>query len=151
MKKSTILKILLIALPLITIGVESLPNSVSVWWREGLETPVNESCSFFATLSDGTLPTGMAIAGMATGAAFGFAVAYGVSRKKQWLAGVRWTALAAMVIASVSVALQTEPMVLPNVGVYLLLMGEWAVSYFLGKEPEVPQKKTNGKRLKAHK
>ena len=136
MKKNSVLKILLLILPVIAIGVESLPNSVTVLWRENQDTPISEYCSFFSVLSDGSLPLGMAIAGMLTGVTFGFAVAYFISRKKQWLSWLKWMALAAMAAASISVVAQTDPMVLPNVGVYLLLIAEWVIAFYMGKTAE---------------
>ena len=146
--KKRILSMILLILPVLTIGVESMPNSIQVWWREGLELPVCEYISFFGTLSDGSRPMGMAITGMATGVIFGFMVAYSISKKPKWLSAAKWSAAVAMVMASLPVIVQSEPMILPSALVYFMLIVQWILSMFLEKEEKKQEKLPQGKRIK---
>lgn len=142
MNKKLIWYIVLLLLPLLTVGLAAMPDSVTV-----LREPVIETCSFFDTLSDGSRPMGLAFSGLTIFILFAVLVVYVITKKKLWLNVAVWVSLIAATLAVLPLLLRTEPMVIPNVGVPLMLCVEALLCSIHGKQDEkqiVPE----GKRLK---
>lgn len=125
MKKNSFL----ILFPVFAFTMELMPTAVSVFLEEGTQT-----CSFFGTLPDGSLPLGLSVAGMLTVVAAAVAIVYAVTKKTPWLTALIWISLGAATCAVLPILARTEPVVLPNVGVALLLLLESLVAFWRKKE-----------------
>ena len=90
MKKTILWKIVLILLPVLTFGLELMPDSVSVMLEEG-----PYQCSFFGTLPDGSHPLGLGVAAMLTVITAVTAVVACFSKKQPWYTALIWVSLAA--------------------------------------------------------
>ncbi len=139
--KNLLWNIALMVLPLLAAGVAAMPNSVTL-----MQEPV-QYCSFFGTFADGSRPFGLAFAGLMIFVLFFMVVLYVSLKKKPLLNGATWVALVAATLAVLPLLLRTEPLVLPNVFVALLLCAEAMLTWVCYKKKE-PQPKISGKRLK---
>ena len=120
-----------------------MPDSVTVLRESELET-----CSFFGTLSDGSRPLGLAFCGLMIFALFGLLVVYVVTKKKALLNAASWLSLGAATLSVLPILLKTEPMVIPNVGVAILLCVEAILATFRYKQDDKKGEPV-GKRLNA--
>lgn len=131
MKKKLIWNIVLLLLPLLTVGLAAMPDSVTV-----LRELQIEYCSFFGTLSDGSRPMGLAFCGLMTFVLFGLLVVYVVIKKKFLLNIACWLSLGAATLSVLPLLIRSEPMVIPNVGVALLLCVEALLAFIYYKKDE---------------
>ena len=114
----------MILLPVLTFGLELMPDSVSVVLEEGYH-----NCSFFGTLPDGSQPMGLAVAAMLTVITAVVALVANIVQKPQWYTALIWLSLAAATMSVFPILMKSDPVVLPTVIVALLLLAESLLAY----------------------
>ena len=129
MNKPLLMKLFLILFPMFALGLACMPDSVSVILEDEIYT-----CSFFGLLPDGSLPAGLALSGLLTGVAVVVATVFAGVKKTPWLTALLWVSLIAATMAVAPILLQTEPRVLPNVAVAMVLLVESLLAYFHKKQ-----------------
>lgn len=132
----------MLLLPLLAAGIAAMPNSVTV----ATQTEILY-CSFYGTLPDGSNPIGLPLCGMVIFALFGLVAIYVATKKKQLLNVASWVSLGAATLSVLPLLLRTEPMVIPNVGVAILLCVEAILTTLCYKQGEKAAA-APGKRLK---
>ena len=143
MKKFSISKLAILALPLAVVAIAIQPNSVSV--VRGTEVATT---SFAEAVVGSAVGWCAPVALVLTYAIFGLAVFYLVTKKNLWLNILRGAAFAAACLASCPILISGEVRVLPNPFAGLLLMALWLISHLLLKgETQEKEEKTEGRRL----
>ena len=143
MKKSVLWRTVMILLPVLTFGLELMPDSVSVVLEDG-----THSCSFFGTLPDGSQPMGLAVAAMLTLITAAVAVAANFAKKPQWYTALFWVSMGAATMSVFPLLIRSEPTVLPTVFVALLLLAESLLAYlYKSGDRKEDNQKLSGPRL----
>lgn len=147
MKKSTVMTVLLLVIPLAVVTVVSNPSGVTVFDGE-----TTQMISWLQTVPESTWGWCLPVAALLNYLVFGLAVIYGL-RKKQWcLKGIFWISFAALCLASLPLVVQTQIKIIPNVFGLILLGVESVAANLARKNPELfaKKEKPQGKRLERH-
>ena len=147
MKKKTLIKCLLILLPILAVGLATTTDSVVVYDSQTGETAY---FSYFATESKAQVQMMLPLAAMLC-LVSGICGAVYLVKKKEWsLKAVVWTSLIAACAASVPTVTQGTVKVVANVGFTIFMVINWLVASYIQKNPDkFEEKKTKkGKRLK---
>ena len=144
MKKNVVWLIVLALLPVLTVGLECMPDSVMVY--DGTET-------FYYSYFD-LMPAGITtrllppLTGLMTAVAFLITVIYVISRKDFWLKGLLWICMIAACVAVLPLAVRTEIFVVPSVFAPILLGVEAILCHiYLKKGVAKEEEKVTGRRL----
>lgn len=134
MKKKTFFKILLVLLPIMAVALATTVNSVTA---VNSATGTTAYYSYFDLIPDESmqlLPPLAATLCIVTGV---LSIGAVVSKKEWWLTAVKWLALAASIAAVMPILLRgSDTMILPNVGLPILMLGEWVVAFYAAKTPD---------------
>ncbi len=129
MKKRVVWSIVLILLPLLTVGLAAMPDSVTAVVSKTEIVRI----SFFQSLPDGSYPPGLAFSGFLCCVTALLAILYGILRKRYWLTGVVVTAFASTFLSVLPLILRSQPPVVPHVGVAIAMAVECVIAYFCRK------------------
>ena len=136
MKKETILKVMLILLPVLALGLATTQDSVSVFDTR-LGTTVYGS--YFTLLPVGAMQMCAPVAGLLCAVTLIFSILFVIRKKPGLVSSVKWLAFAAALAAVIPVILRGDVLVVPHVGVPIFMCLEWAAAYMLApknsKEP----------------
>ena len=145
MKKKMVWLIALALLPVLTVGLECMPDSVMVF--DGTETTYY---SYFDLMPEGiTTRLLTPLTGLMTIVAFIITVLYVITRKNYWLTGLKWNCLLAACVAAIPIVVRTESFVVPTVFVPILLIAEAVLCVlYLKKGMFQEDGKPAGRRLK---
>ena len=142
MNKQRFLRLALILLPLIAVGVACMPTSVMIFSAETKETAY---CSYLQLLPEGSFQIGGVLAVLLASVSGGLAITYSVGKKEKLLMPIRVLAVLSMLAAVTPILLQSEPKVVPNVAVPILMGIQWILAGRM-KRPQEETKKI-GRRL----
>ena len=138
MKKQTMMKILLILLPIMAVGLATTTDSVMVFDSVAGTT---EYYSYFEPLTVGSLQMLTPLAGV-LGLASGILAGIYLAAKKGWcLKVIVGTAFCSATVAVLPILLQSDVKIIPNVGVPIFMMVECLVAYLMMKMPAQQEKK----------
>ena len=147
MKKQTLVKSLLILLPVLAVGLATTADSVIVF---NSETGVTEYFSYFASEPAAQVQMLLPVAAMLC-LASGICGAVYLVKKKEWsLKAILWTSLLAACAASVPTVMQGTVKVVPNVGLPIFMIINWLAAGHIQKNSDKSEEKKtgSGKRLK---
>lgn len=143
MKKSTLMTVLLLILPLLMVVIAAGPSGVTVFDGENtayyswLQPVVKSSFGWCAP-----------VAALLNYLLFGIGVFYAVTKKQWCLKGIFGISFVAACIAVLPVVIQSEIKVVPNVMGAILLGADCVVAYLARKQAETEKEgKSKGKRL----
>lgn len=144
MKKSTVLKVLLILFPVLAIGLATTMDSVTV--MNTLNGNVLHG-SYFSLLPVGAMQLFAPLAGIGSIVILVLSVLSIIMKNGRLILWIKWLAFTACCAAVVPVVLRGEVLVVPNVGVPIFMAGEWLTAYLLKAQPKAEVK---GERLSRH-
>lgn len=147
MKKSTIRLIGFVLLPLLAVGVEGYPGSVQVW-IEGAEEI--QYCSFFALVPNSGLAFMLPLTAILSCIITVQAVIYCVNRSQKILPSMQVMAFIALLASSIPTMAPTNPKVVPNVLVPILLCLSCLMIGQMKKKPAPKREENPGNRLRMH-
>ena len=130
MKKSVILLYLLIAFPVLAVLLATTRDSVMVFDTVTKET---QYLSYFDVLPVAKLAMITPVSALLAAASGITAAVYMAKKKEKALKAVGYLALASACFAAIPNVLREQVLVIPNVGLPLLMFGEYVLSYYLGK------------------
>ena len=130
MKKQTILKGILVLLPVLAVSFAMQGNSVMLYDSVAGTTLY---FSYFDLVPGAVLPVAAPLAGLAAIFCGGCAMIYLFARKISVLQTVRWTAFAGGCIAVLPIVVKGTVTMIPTVAVPLLLMAEFVLAGILLK------------------
>ena len=146
MKKKTLVKCLLILLPVLAVGLATTGDSVLVY---DAQAGVTKYFSYFATEPVTQVQMLLPLAAMLC-LASGVCGAVYLVKKKEWsLNAVIWTSLLAACAAAAPTVMQGDVKVVANVGLPIFMVIDWLVASYIQKHPEQfeEEKTKKGKRL----
>ena len=145
MKKQTLVKSLLILLPILAVGLATTRDSVIVF---NTATGVTEYYSYFdlAPLSNlQMLPPLAAMLSLVSGVC----AAVWLATKKEWsLKGIFGTSFAAATAAGIPVMIQETVRMVPNVALPIFMIVQCLVAYHFIKHPEKAEAKKEPRKIK---
>ena len=144
MNKQKILKLLLIALPVMAVALATTVDSVMVF--DSTSGSV-QYYSYFSLIPGLQFQMVIPLAAMLCIVTTVLAVACVALKRQTLAASVKWTAFAAATAAVLPVVLRGETVVVPNVLLLVLMAAEFAVAFFLGKAGAEKPAGKQGKRL----
>ena len=137
MKKETVYKVFLIALPVLAILFGCGSESITIRDRA---TDVITHQSYFALIPESAFPFATILSMLCSVVALVLAVAYGITGKETCLRGIYIVMFAAVFSAEIPGFLDNSRLVLASIPVSVLLIGECAMAYFkLKKSQEKPK------------
>ena len=138
MKKRTVLLSMLLVFPVLAVGLATTSDSVMVFDTVTKET---QYYSYFSVLPVAKLAMLTPVSALLA-AASGIAAAVYMAKKKEGaMKAAGYLALASACVAVIPNIMREQVMVIPNVGLPLLMFGEYVLSYYLGKQKWQEQKK----------
>lgn len=139
MKKQTIVKALLILLPVLAVGLATTMDSVTVF---DPNTGVIEYYSYFDLLpvkNQSMIPVLAAVLALCSGI---LAAVFLGKKKEGCLKASGYVAFVSAIVACIPILIQGEQMVVPNVGLPIFMLVQFAVTRYAEKLPA----ETAGKR-----
>ena len=130
MKKQTILKGILVLLPVLAVSFAMQGNSVMLFDSAAGTT---QYFSYFDLVPDAVLPVAAPLAGLAAVLSGGCAMIYLFARKMAVLQTVRWSAFAGACVAVLPIFIKGTVTMSPTVAVPLLLLAEFVLAGILAK------------------
>lgn len=127
MKKSTILKIALLALPLAVVAIAISPNSVTV--IHGMDAPVYTS--FANVVTDSAVGWCAPVALLLTYGVFGLAVFHLVTGKTILVKIIRGAAFVGTCLIGCPILVPGEVKVIPSVFAAILMLALWILSHYM--------------------
>lgn len=147
MNRRILWNIVLILLPVLTVGLESMPDSVMV----RLSQTQTKAYSFFYVLPTEQLGLCTPFAAVFTCLIPMFAIGYVISKRPFCLKAVMGFSFVALFLAVLPFLVQPEQMIVPNVGVAILMGMECILARVLGKKKmTVAEDDTVAPRLGGH-
>ncbi len=143
MKKKTILKSLLVLLPILAVGLATTVNSVTVFDAAAGTTEFYSYFSLVPVENVQLLPPLAAVLSLVSGI---LAAIYLGKKKEGCLKASGYAAFAAAAAAALPVALRGEILVVPNVALPIFMLMQYGVTYFVGKEEKEAAKKLSRKK-----
>ena len=145
MRKQTLIKALLILLPVLAVGLATTTDSVTVFDTVGGTTAYYSYFDLVPVENLQLLPPMAAILSLVSG----ILAAVWLGKKKQGsLKASGYAAFAAAVLACVPIAIRGEVLVVPNVGLPIFMLGQYLVTYFAAKLPAEDPVQKKAPRLK---
>ena len=130
MKKQTILKGILVLLPVLAVSFAMQGNSVMLYDSVAGTT---RYFSYFDLVPEAVLPVAAPVAGLAATLSGGCAMVYLFARKMAVLQTVRWSAFAGACVAVLPIVIKGTVTMIPTVTVPLLLLAEFVLAGILVK------------------
>ena len=140
MKKSTLLKSLLILLPVLAVVLATTTDSVMVF---DAQTGVTEYYAYFDVLPVETFAMVPALAATLSMVCCVLGVVYMVNKKEWCVKGSLWLSLISACAAVAPIVMQTAIRVVPNVGLPIFMMANCLIANTLLKSKEKEEKKAN--------
>lgn len=138
MKKQTILKSLLILLPILAVGLATTTDSVLVF---DTLSGVAEYYSYFDLVPVVNLQMLPPLAAMLSLVSGIIAVIY-MAKKKEWcLKGILGTTFVSACLVAIPIVQQGEVRVVPNVGLPIFMIIDCLVAYYILKHPDKAEEK----------
>ena len=144
MKKKTLFDCFLAVIPVAAFFLATTGDSVTVYDLTAQEV---RSLSYFAPAVGATVSFLTPFAGMLTGVAAVLALVLVIGKKAKLAAWLKWISLAAAVAGVAPLFLQGDVRVVPNFMLPLLMMVEFALCFFSGKQKTHMPKEPRGERL----
>jgi len=145
MKKQTLVKSLLILLPVLAVGLATTGDSVIVF---DSVTGVTEYYSYFDLAPLERLQMLPPLAGMLSFVSGILAAVWLVTKKGWSLKGIFGTSFAAATVAGIPVMLQGAVRMVPNVGLPIFMIVQCLLAYHYIKHPEKAQEKETPRKIK---
>lgn len=145
MKKQTLLKALLILLPILAVGLATTMDSVTVFDSVAGTTEYYSYFDLIPVESLQMLPPFAATMSLVSGI---LAAVYLAKKSQKCLKGAGYVAFAAAVAACIPVMIRGEVLVVPNVGLPIFMIAQYGVAYFLAKMPQQTGENQKAPRLK---
>lgn len=145
MKKQTLIKSLLILLPVLAVGLATTGDSVIVF--DSL-AGVTEYYSYFEMAPETQWQTLPPLAAMLAAISGILAAVYMVKKKKWCLRGIVGTTMASACAAVIPVVQQGDVRMVPNVGLPIFMMVNCLVAYHFLKHPEKTEEKKPPRKIK---
>ncbi len=133
MKKETLMKIVLVLLPILAVGLATTRDSVMLF---DVQAGITEYCSYFTPLRTGPFQMITPLAAILSGAAGILAAVYAVSKRQGMLKAVVGTAFASATLAGLPIMLSTEVKIIPHVGLPIFMVLELFLAYYMLKKPQ---------------
>ncbi len=140
MKKETLMKILLVLLPILAVGLATTRDSVMLF---DPETGVATYCSYFTPLEAGPFQMITPLAAILSGVTGILGAIYAASRKQGVLKAVVGTAFASATLAGLPIMLSTDVKIIPNVGLPIFMVIELFLAYYILKKPQQEAEKVS--------
>ena len=131
--------------PVLAVGLATTVNSVVVYDALAGSTAYYSYFDPIPVANLQTLPSLAALLSVVSGV---LAAIYLAKKRAGLLKACGYVAFASAVAASIPVAIRGDVMVIPNAGLPIFMLAEYAVSYFVGKLPEKEEKKPKAPKLK---
>lgn len=145
MKKQTLVKSLLILMPILAVGLATTGDSVIVF---DSVSGVTEYYSYFDLIPVESMRTLPSLAAMLS-VVSGILAAIWMVKKKEWcLKGIVGVAMASACLAVIPTIQQATFKAVPNVGLPIFMIINCLVAYHLVKHPEKKEEKKAPRRLK---
>ena len=138
MKKETLLKILLILLPILAVGLATTTDSVLVYDTLAGTT---EQYSYFTLLPVGNFQMITPLAAICSAISGLLGGAYAASKKEGLLKGIVGVSFASATLAALPIMLSAEVKILPNVGLPIFMVAQLFVAYYILKQPQQAEAK----------
>ena len=138
MKKETLMKILLILLPILAVGLATTVDSVLVY---DTQLGTTEYYSYFDLLPVGTFQLITPLAAVLSGVSGLLAAAFVAVKKQGLLKAVVGTSFCAATLAGLPTMLSTDIKIIPNVGLPLFMVAELFLAYYMLKKPQQQEQK----------
>lgn len=147
MKKQTLLKSVLILLPVLAVGLATTTDSVMVFDPAAGTT---EYFSYFDLLPYGAFQLITPLAAVLSALSGILAAVYLGKKREKSLKGVMILSMAAAIVAVVPILLSGDVKIVPNVGLPIFMLLEYAFAYYQHKQghEEKPQEKLSARRIK---
>ena len=147
MKKKTIVKSLLILLPVLAVGLATTGDSVMVF---DPATGAMEYFSYFSLLPYGAFQLVTPLAALLAALSGVLAAVYLGMKSKKCLKGVQIVSMAAAIVAVVPILLPGDVKIVPNVGLPIFMLVQYGVAYYQQKQTEEVkhQEKLPARRIK---
>ena len=145
MKKLDWKKVLLILLPVLSIGLATTMDSVMVF---DSVSGITEYYSYFGLIPNSDFAILMPLAAILSAVCGILAAILIVKKKSKLLKGIGACAFCATTFAVLPILLKGDVIVFPNVGLPIFMMVDCLVAYTMMKNPQ-PEQKAEPKRLKA--
>ena len=145
MKKLDWKKIMLILLPVLSVGLATTMDSVMVF---DAAAGITEYYSYFALIPNINYAILMPLAGILSAVCGILAAVMLVKKNNRLLKGIWICAFCAASCAAAPILLKGDVVVFPNVGLPIFMMLDCLVSYTMMKNPQ-PEEEPKKKRLKA--
>lgn len=145
MKKQTILKSILLLLPILAVGLATTTDSVMVF---DSVSGTMEYYSYFDPLPYGALQMITPLAAVLSGISGILAAVYLGKKSQKCLKGVSIVSMAAAIVAVVPILLSGDVKIVPNVGLPIFMLAEYCFAYYHQKknEPKENQEKLSARR-----
>ena len=138
MKKSILLKAILILLPVLAVGLATTVNSVTVF---NTLTGQTEYYSYFDMLPVENLKLVTPLTALLAALSGILAVAYIANKRLSFLKAAGYVALASSCAAAIPMMVREEILVIPNVGLPIFMVLEFFAAYMLEKNEKAKEKK----------
>ena len=145
MKKTMLLKILLILLPVMAVGLATTMDSVMVFDPSGGQTSYY---SYFDALPVKNLEMITPLTALAAAVSGILAALYMAKKREYFLKGAGYAALASSCLAAIPMVVREDVLVVPNVGLPIFMVMEFVVSYMLQKSAKETSPKGPKERLR---
>lgn len=147
MKKTVVLKALLILLPIMAVGLATTVDSVMVFDPVSGQTTYH---SYFEALPVNNLQMITPLAAMAAALSGIMAAVFMAKKHTYLLKAVGYAALASSCLAAVPMMVREDIFVVPNVALPIFMVLEYVVSFMLQKNEGETMKKAPKAKLKKH-
>ena len=145
MKKQTLIRSLLILLPVLAVGLATTTDSVTVF---DTVTGTTEYYSYFDPASAANLQMLLPLAATMCLVSGILAAVYLGKKSMRCLKISGYVAFAAAAVASIPIMLRGEVLVIPNMGVPVFMLLHYGVAYFVAKMPQETKNSKHAPRLK---
>lgn len=145
MKKQALMKSLLILLPILAVGLATTADSVMVF---DPASGITEYYSYFELLPHGVFQLITPLAAVLCLVAGILAAVYLGKKSQKCLKGVMLLSMAAAIVAALPILLSSDVKIVPNVGLPIFMLLEYAAAYYQQKQTEEnkPQEKLSARR-----
>ncbi len=133
MKKQTILRVLLVLLPVLAVGLATTVDSVMVYDAQAGTTAYYSYFDVLPVEAFQVVPALAAMLGIVSGV---LGAVYMAKRKEALLKAMTAVSFAAATVAVLPIVFRGEVLVVPNVGVPVFLIGQCLLAYYLLKNPD---------------
>ncbi|MBQ8835383.1 MAG: hypothetical protein IJ001_10765 [Oscillospiraceae bacterium] len=136
MKKETLMKILLVLLPILAVGLATTTDSVTVYDPAAGTT---EYYSYFELLPVGSFQMITPLAAILSAASGLLAGAYAAAKKEGLLKGIVGVSFCSATLAALPIMLSADVKILPNVGLPIFMVIQLFLAYYMLKKPKTEE------------